>query len=195
MLNSRAQQPGITDIRTSSKEDNNTPEAGLPPAKIMVRLKNQTPAGDSLFTLPYLAREGTTESKQGEPDITQLNHQALVVYWTHGPVHSVWRPTLSRPPPEPPPLYSGHTDRTTDAVRKLYHYPTESPDLGYVLEHLTYTTYNPIPQDLDTLPHFTRTHGLCGVVRCGLSPLPWLASCPPLSRPPRQTLRPPLPME
>ena len=38
----RAQQPRIIDTSTSSKEDDDTPKAGLPTAKIRARLKNQT---------------------------------------------------------------------------------------------------------------------------------------------------------
>ena len=49
MLSSTAQQPRIFNINTGS-EENNIQGAGLPPAEIMARLKNQTPAGDTLIT-------------------------------------------------------------------------------------------------------------------------------------------------
>ena len=47
---STAQKARIIDTNTSIEENDDIPNMGLPPDEIMARLKNRTPAGDTLIT-------------------------------------------------------------------------------------------------------------------------------------------------
>ena len=74
MLSSRAQQPRIIDTSTISKEDDDTPKAGLPPAKIRARLMNQTQD----IPLPRPPPGRATDKLNHSPDITAVPSEVSI---------------------------------------------------------------------------------------------------------------------
>ena len=71
----RAQQPRIIDTSTSSKEDDDTPKAGLPPAKIRARLMNQTQD----ISLPRPPPGRATDKLNHSPDITAVRSEVSII--------------------------------------------------------------------------------------------------------------------